>query len=304
MFVQKLKLVALAYIFSTIKIIFNLITFATKMTNKLIFLFALVFLMLSTHSCVPRKKMVYLQPSTKEGNPIDSIAFTYDRRAYKLQINDIVSVKVHTNDNEVNEYFNVGGSQDNNSMRMMMGGGGAGGDIYYMTGYTINDTGYIDLPVIGTVEAVDRTILELKAEIGELLNQYLKEYYLEVKLGGLRYSALGEFNGPGKYIILQNQATIYEAIANARDLNMVANRSEVRLIRQYPDGTRVHTINLLDQSLIHTPYYFIQPNDVIYVEPLRAKSWGVGITGAQTLTTIISIITSSLSLVLILTSTR
>lgn len=247
--------------------------------------------------------MVYLQPSSKEGQPIDSIAFTYDRRAYKLQINDIVSVKVHTNDKEVNEYFNVGGVQNNSSMNMMMGGG-AGGDIYYMTGYTINDTGYIDLPVIGTVRAVDLTVLDLKYMISTLLNQYLKEFFLEVKLGGLRYSALGEFNAPGKYTILQNQATIFEAIANARDLSMVANRTKVRLIRQYPDGTKVHTINLLDQNLIYTPYYFIQPNDVIYVEPLRAKSLGVGVTGAQTLSTVITIITSTLSLVLILSSTR
>ena len=92
--------------------------------------------------------------------------------------------------------------------------------------------------------------------------------------------------------------TIFEAIALAGDLNMVAQRDQVSLIRQYPDGTRIHRLNLLDQSIIDSPYYFIQPNDVIYVEPMKQKSFGIGVTGAQTITTIISVVSTSLALIL------
>ena len=97
---------------------------------------------------------------------------------------------------------------------------------------------------------------------------------------------------------MQNQATIFEAIALCGDLNVVARRDQIRLIRQYPDGTRIHKLNLLDQSIIGSPYYFIQPNDVIYAEPLPQKAWGIGVTGAQTLGTIVSTLSTSLALTL------
>ena len=66
---------------------------------------------------------------------------------------------------------------------------------------------------------------------------------------------------------MQNQVTIFEAIALCGDLTLAANRQEIRLIRQHPRGTKIHTINLLDQSVVGKPYYFIQPNDVLYAEP-------------------------------------
>ncbi len=245
-------------------------------------------------SCVQKKKMVYLQTSDKEVS-IDSLSFTYNRQQYRLQVSDIVDVKVYSPEESVNDFFNI---QQATNMQAMQVGVQSGGDLYYVTGFSINDSGNLVLPVIGDIVAAGKTIVELKSAIQEALNKYLKEYHLEVKLGGIRYTALGEFNVPGKYVLLQNQATIYEAIANARDLTMVASRGDIKLIRQYPDCTRVHTINLLDESIINSPYYFIQPNDVIYVEPLKVKSWGIGVTGAQTLTTILSVVSSSIALIL------
>ena len=245
-------------------------------------------------NCVQKKKMVYLQ-TADESISIDSVTFTYNRQQYHLQINDIVDVKVYSPEESVNQFFNI---QQASSSQNMQVGVQSGGDLYYMTGFSINDSGNLVLPVIGNIYAAGKTIVELKTEIQSELDTYLKEYHLEVKLGGIRYTALGEFNAPGKYVLLQNQATIYEAIANARDLTMVASRGDIRLIRQYPYGTRVHTLNLLDESIINSPYYFIQPNDVIYVEPLKAKSWGIGVTGAQTLTTILSVVSSSIALIL------
>ncbi|MDR9399746.1 MAG: polysaccharide biosynthesis/export family protein [Salibacter sp.] len=238
--------------------------------------------------------MVYLQ-SGEDSPPIDSIAFTYDRQEYRLQVNDIVDVKLSSPEEAIQNFFDVGAGGNQNQSARMAGGGG--GDIYYMTGYTVSDSGNLELPVIGKVKAEGKTIPELKELLDAKMQEYFKEYFLQVRLGGIRYSTIGEFNAPGKYTILQNQVTIFEAIANSRDLTMVADRDKIRLIRQYPNGTKVHTINLLDKDLINSPYYFIQPNDVIYAEPLPAKSWGVGVTGAQTLSTIVGVVSSSLALV-------
>ena len=81
-------------------------------------------------------------------------------------------------------------------------------------------------------------------------------------------------------------------------MTTVANREEIKLIRQYPDGTRIHSINLLDEEIIKSEYYFVQPNDVIYAEPLPQKSWGVGVTGSSTLNTIVGTLSTSIALIL------
>jgi len=244
-------------------------------------------------SCVPRKKMVYLQYEDEESMRTDTILYKYSRTEYRLQASDIVDVEIHSPENLVNDFFNMRTPAGNIGQVTIQNGG----DLFYMNGYSINDSGYILLPIMGKVMARGLTIPELRVRVHEAAKKYLKEFYLEVKLGGLRYTALGEFTRPGKYVILQNQATIFEAIANANDLNMVADRNKIRLIRQYPDGTRIHTINLLDNSIVSSPFYFIQPNDVIYAEPLPAKSWGVGVTGAQTLTTVLSIVSTTIALI-------
>ncbi len=245
-------------------------------------------------SCVPRRKMVYLQAAEDQVNDTSKV-YGYQKTDYRLQENDIIDVKIVSLVPEVNEMFNGSTTQ---SQQAAQAGVQSGGDLYYMTGYSINGEGVINLPVVGAVQVEGMTIAEAKLSIDKKVQQYFSKYYLTVKLGGLRYSALGEFNRPGKYVILQNQATIFEAIANAGDLNMVASRDDIKLIRQYPDGTRIHEINLLDQSIVSSPYYFIQPNDVIYVEPLKQKSYGLGVTGAQTLTTVISVVSTSLALIL------
>ena len=257
---------------------------------------ALVGLILSSvTSCVPVKKMIYLQ---SEEDITDKI-FEYQKEEYKLQINDILDVQIRSMNEEANNLFSIQGGQGQQAMQAGVQGGG---DLYYITGFTINANGAIELPYIGEVIIIGKTLEEAKAIIDEQVARFFKTYYLQVKLGGIRFASLGEFNSRGKQVILQNQATIYEAIAASGDLSPLARRDEIRLIRQYPEGTKIHTINLLDQSIIGSPYYFIQPNDVLYAEPLPQKAYGFGVTGAQTITTLVSALSSSLALYLTLIS--
>jgi polysaccharide export outer membrane protein len=237
--------------------------------------------------------MVYLQ---SEENNQDSV-FLYERIDYKLQVNDIIDVKIVSLDEDVNKLFNSNSAASSSAAQTANLG-----DLYYITGYNIDDSGYVYLPIIGKVNVLNKTLSEASKEIDTHVYKYFSKYYLVVKLGGIRFSAIGEFNRPGKYTILQNQATIFEAIALAGDLAMVASRGDVKIIRQYPEGTKIHTINLLDKKLIQTPYYFIQPNDVIYVEPLPQKSWGVGVNAAQSTALIMSLISSTLLIIISLNS--
>ena len=138
--------------------------------------------------------------------------------------------------------------------------------------------------------------------IDDRVKTIFSNYHLKVQLGGIRFSTLGEFRRPGKHVVLQNQITIFEAIALSGDLTTVADRENLHLVRQYPEGTRIHTVNLLDQNIISTPYYFLHPNDVVYAEPLPERWWGIEVNGAQTLGVVMNTLATSGALILSLIS--
>ena len=242
-------------------------------------------------SCVSVERMIYLQ---SDGDT-SAEAFEYDKQEYQLQVNDILDVKISSLNPEVNALFNA---SNLGTMQLAQATAQTGGDLFYITGYSIDEDGNIDIPFVGKVDVLGMTLNEAHSSVDVKVSELFTNYHLQVKLGGVRFSALGEFNRPGKHVVMQNQVTIFEAIALGGDLSLVANREEIRLIRQHPKGTKIHSINLLDESVVGSPYYFIQPNDVLYAEPLPQRSWGVGITGAQTLNTIVSTLSTSAALIL------
>ncbi|MCE7053752.1 polysaccharide biosynthesis/export family protein [Algoriphagus sp. AGSA1] len=253
---------------------------------------ALALVFFTAFSCISNEKIIYLQ--NQEGNPeiADGELITYEIPEYKLQYNDIIDVNVQTVDDMIQNGFNnkaIGGGT--NQMGNMASQ--SGGDIYYMTGYTVDQSGNIRLPVIGEVNVKEKTLEEARITIEEKLRVYVTtELYVKVKLGGIRYAALGEFRRPGKFVVLQDRMTIFEAIANAGDLTPVAKRDEILLIRQYPEGTRLHRINLIDRQVVESPFYFIQPNDQLYAEPMKVREVGAGENAAQSLALVISAVTA------------
>lgn len=247
-------------------------------------------------SCVSNEKIIYLQ--NLEGNkPIpEGELISYEIPEYKLQYNDIIDVNVQTVDDLIASGFNSMSAIANN--QQMQVAGQTGGDIYYMTGYSVDREGNIRLPVIGQVNVQNKTLEEARHEIESQLRKFVtSELYVKVKLGGIRYSALGEFRRPGKFVVLQDRMTIFEAVANAGDLSTIAKRNEILLIRQYPEGTKLHRLNLNDRQLVSSPFYFIQPNDQLYAEPMKVREVGAGENAAQSLTLLISAITAAVLII-------
>lgn len=245
-------------------------------------------------SCVSNEKIIYLQ--NLEGNsPIaEGELIAYEIPEYKLQYNDIIDVNIQTADDFLKNGFTPNTMQNPQIMQLAQ----TGGDVFYMTGYTVDKNGNIRLPIVGEVTVKDKTIEEAREVIEEKLRVFItSEVYVKVKLGGIRFSALGEFRRPGKFTVLQDRMTIFEAIANAGDLSPIAKRDEILLIRQYPEGTKLHRINLNDRQIVASPFYFIQPNDQLYAEPMKVREVGAGENAAQSLTLIISAITVSVLLI-------
>jgi polysaccharide export outer membrane protein len=245
-------------------------------------------------SCVSNKKLIYMQQLEESQGPLveSSAKFPYETEEYLLQINDIVEVNIKTTSPELNQIF---GAITNDPQNMaQMGGSQGAGDAFFMNGYTLDDRGYVEIPLIGEVNFLGLSTKEAKEVVEKEVLKYVNvnEFFVRVRLGGIRFSTLGEFNKSGKYTILQNRVTIFEAIAFAGDLNKIAKRDQVLLVRQYPDGSQIHKINLLDENLLGSEYYFLKPNDMIYAEPMKVRELGAGTNLVETLTLLTTTITA------------
>ncbi|MBI1222793.1 MAG: sugar transporter [Bacteroidetes bacterium] len=251
--------------------------------------------MLGIIGCVPNKKIIYLQDINQQADTL----YDVQRNNYRLQKGDIVGIDVKlASDNPILQ--NIFEQRMNMNMSSALQ---QGGDYFYLTGFTIDDSGFVYLPIIGKMKLEGLNVFEANSIVQSTFNQYLSNVYTTVRLGGLRYSVLGEVKRPGKFMVLQNRMTLFEAIANAGDLTELAKRSEVTIMRQYPDGTRIHKVNLLDESIISSPYYYIQPNDIIYVQPLAIRALGTGTTGFQSLVSVLSVLSSTIIIVYYISKT-
>lgn len=273
-----------------------------KLLNKYISIFLLTVLLFS--SCVSNKKVIYMQDLGNQSTPLVSSSdkFSYKTEEYLLQVNDIVDINIKTTDEKLNLIF---GSVTNDLQNQtVMSGNQGAGDAFFMTGYTIDDNGSVEVPLIGKLKLLGLTSEQAKIQVENQVRKFLNdgEFFVRVRLAGIRFSALGEFNRSGKYTILQNRVTIFEAIAYAGDLNRTAKRDEILLVRQYPDGSQVHKINLLDRNLLDSEYYFLKPNDLIYVEPMKVREIGAGNTLLESLTFLSTSITAIALIITLITN--
>ncbi len=253
----------------------------------------LVLLAIVGTSCISKKKLTYLQDSKE--NPIDSVTFTeLNHQDYQVQANDILNISIKSYSPGLTQMFNTSDQSRLN---------GSGGDLmFYLNGYSVSAQGEIVMPVVGNVYVLGKTITQIKEELSSKLKDFFTEesLFINVQLAGIRYTVVGDVAVPGKYIIFQNQANIFEAIANAGDITMVGDRKQVQIIRQTPDGVKFYDIDLTDKNVISNPNFFVQPNDIINVKPLPQKSLGIGTTGFQTFASILGVLASSLSVILTL----
>ncbi|HCS19408.1 MAG TPA: sugar transporter [Bacteroidetes bacterium] len=256
----------------------------TLLSKKILHPFLLL-LLVTLHSCVPNKKIIYLQDANKQADTLYQVQLNN----YLLQKGDIIGIDVKLmNDNPLIQ--NIFQQAQNNAAQA---GAQGGGDFYYLTGFTLDDSGFVAVPFVGKINLEGQNIFQANETVQNTFNEYLTNVYTTVRLGGLRYSVLGEVKRPGKFMVLQNRMTIFEALANAGDLTELAKRESITIMRQYPEGTKIHKVNLLDEKIISSPYYYIQPNDLIYVEPLPIRALGTGTTGFQTLAAVLSILSST-----------
>lgn len=236
-------------------------------------------------SCIPTKDLTYLQQKESE-SPEKAIA-VIESKPYRLQTNDILSINLKAIDPKLVAIFNVNANANDNMLQNSESG-------LYFNGFRVDDHGNIRIPILGEINVLGYTLEEVRLKIEkQLLEEYFNKeanLFVNVKLSGFRYTINGEVNSTGTKTLFQDTVNILEAIANAGDITIVGNRKEVTIMRKTPTGVEMHDLDLTDRKVINSPYYYLQPNDYIYVKPLRQKSWGTGKTGIESLGTIITLL--------------
>jgi polysaccharide export outer membrane protein len=215
---------------------------------------------------------------------------------YRVQVNDLLSIRGKAIDPEGVSTFNPTGDANPNA---------TGEERLYYDGFVVDPHGNIRIPKLGEMAVLGLTVDEIRQKIeNQLLETTFKEeaeLFITVKLSGIRYTINGEIGSPGSKTIYRDAITIMEAIANSGDIALTGDRTDVIIIRQYPAGQKVHHIDLTQISAMNSPYYWVQPNDLILINPLPQKSLGTGTTGLSSFTTILSVFTALVTTVLLFT---
>lgn len=224
-------------------------------------IFFLVAWAVSLQSCVVQEKLPYLQSSSYSVKA--PVAVNNPRPNYRLQPGDVLSVRVQGATPSLVEPFNITGSQIMNS--------GDPGTLY-LTGYPVGDDGTINLPTVGKLKVQGLDMDEAQVLVQKRVRSLVLDANVLLKLLSFKITVLGEVRSPGRYFIYNPQATILEGLGLAGDLTEFGNRENVKLVRQTLNGPEVVLINLTDPKLLQSPYYYLLPNDALYVEPMKART--------------------------------
>jgi len=252
-------------------------------------------LTLNFTSCISTKQLTYLQENAETTDSL--MAVRKIQEPYRLQVNDLLSIRVKSIDQEKVSIFNPVSDKDLNA---------TGEEKLYYEGFVVDLHGNIRIPSFGEMQVLGYTVEEVREKIeARLLKDFFKEeanIFVTVKLSGIRYTINGEIKKPGSTVLYRDEVSIMEAIANNGDITVTGDRKNVVIIRQYPLGQKVHHIDLTDINAMNSPYYYVQPNDLILINPLPQKASGFGITGLNTFTTALALITAMTTTILLFIS--
>ena len=253
-------------------------------------LFLILPILLFLQSCISNKDYIYLQNKGENKNDTTN-NFIIQNSDYHLKAGDILYIKLVTEDEKMNALFNPLTSGNTNMQILQQGGLGTP---FYFMGYSLDNNGLLELPFIGKLELKGKTVEEAKFLLDTEAKKYFKNFYLQVKLAEFRFSILGSVNRPGQFFFMVNKLNILEALAMAGDVNEIAKRSKLTLIRDENGQTKMISIDLTDKNLLNSPYYYIHPNDIIYVQPVKSRSLGNLSNFQGTLSTILPIFSTFL----------
>lgn len=242
-------------------------------------------LILVLSSCISRKNLTYFKYSDKNENydmTMGDGRGSVTPSAYKIMPYDNLFIRVVTPDPQWSALFNMDSGQ-----------AGLTQESAGLSGYPVDTYGNIEIPYVGKVKVAGKTLSEIKVELDSTFQNYVTDASITVRLVNNYISVIGEVRAPGRYALATDRINIFEALSMAGDLSDYGNRQKVQLIRPSPYGPIVKEFSLADRSILTSEYYYIMPNDIIYVQPMSGRAFQIN-------TSIYSLLLSTLTTALVI----
>jgi polysaccharide biosynthesis/export protein len=237
-------------------------------------------------SCTSQKKLAYLnnlpEPSGEE-------SFTMNIPDYKIQPRDVlyITVKAMAPDGSIKDFLTTGSTGVNLTQ------GESGGALF---GFNVDPGGNLSIPGIGKIKASGLTLEEIRVVVQSLADKVFKNATVECKLLSFKFTVIGEVRSPGMYVNYNNYLTVLEAIGRAGGVGDFGNKSRVLVVRPFDNGTKTYRIDVNDKKILTSEAYFLLPNDVVIVEPVKQKIFNINL---PTISFIIGAVTSAFTLTLL-----
>jgi polysaccharide biosynthesis/export protein len=223
----------------------------------------LLLLVLVISSCISQKKIELLQEPVKENN----IYKLSEKSTILIKPNDDLYIRVSSFDDVAYNFFNNQTASNylnyNNELSLSL------------ITFTVNDSGAIDFPILGHVQLADLTIDEATKKMKGLLSEYFNQPTVLIKIVNKKISVFGEVHLSGSFTYTKDRITIFEAISMAGDVTPHGNLKDIYLVRSVNDSIMKIKINLTDDKILASKYYYLMPDDVIYVKPRPSLKWSI-----------------------------
>ncbi|MBZ0206880.1 MAG: polysaccharide export protein [Flavobacteriales bacterium] len=224
--------------------------------TKIVIAFAVMALLAS---CVSKRSINYLHDSSLSNT---SKLFPNRKFEYRIQVNDVLSIRVLGLDDANARLFNVEATNSSLSLNDAA---------LYVNGFSVDKSGNVQLPSVGKVRMQGLTVGEAQELLQRKINEYFANATVILKLVSFRVSVLGAVERPGTYFVYNNQITLLEALAQAGGPSEMGDKQHVTLMRQSDQGTQALYLNLGKTEVLSSEYYYLLPNDVVYVPAVGAR---------------------------------
>jgi polysaccharide biosynthesis/export protein len=224
----------------------------------------LLLLIASCASCVTHQELLnFSKGPAFPDSPVDITNLPQLR----IQPDDLLSIRVRALEQETAEPYNLEPANMQLNMGMLGGGG-----MRPLIGYLVSSEGEIDFPGLGTLRVLGMTTDEVRALLVERLQPYLIEPVVTVRFLNFRITVLGEVTAPSTFFVAQERVTVLDMLGMAGDVTPYGNRTNVLVIREQDGQRSFGRINLQERDLFASPYFYLQQNDIVYVEPLPVRT--------------------------------
>ena len=237
-------------------------------------------IILSLSSCVTNRNLEYVSTDNNTQS-VKSTSFNYI-----IQKEDLLSVQISSTTKSDYDFFNL--KETSNPQLMSINP--------YFYGYLVKQDGIVNLPMIGNVKVEGFTINEVEKVIEQISSTYFKDPIVKVNIINFKVSILGEVNNPGEYNIVRSNQNLLHLIGKANDLTEFANRRKIKVIRNNGEySSKIIYLNLTDPLVLNDKNFYLNPQDIVYVEPMKKKFYSV-----KSLSNAVSVSISAITLYLLI----